>query len=184
LNARLVLSVKRQSLSLASIVEQLVGHAGLAGDTHASLELAAGLADRDVARPRHYNLLGSVVVLCAFTLILSRLNLRLLISGVKIFDDVSVKLLDLLLQWGQTLDPIENSEIKLNGRHATQLRWRLNYKRPNTRIWLSTTYLLEFIRAEKGSEEIFSSIGRFTEGIGTLEMPLSYKRFLSSLRFR
>jgi hypothetical protein len=36
-----------------------------------------------------------------------------------------------------------------------------------------TTYLLEFMRAEKGFEEIFSSIGRLTEGMGTLEIPLS-----------
>ena len=35
------------------------------------------------------------------------------------------------------------------------------------------TYLLEFMRAEKGFEEIFSSIGRLTEGMGTLEIPLS-----------
>jgi hypothetical protein len=36
-----------------------------------------------------------------------------------------------------------------------------------------STYLLEFMRALKGCDEIFSSIGRLTEGIGTLEMPLS-----------
>ena len=35
------------------------------------------------------------------------------------------------------------------------------------------TYLLEFILAENGFDEMFSSIGRFTDGIGTLEMPLS-----------
>lgn len=35
------------------------------------------------------------------------------------------------------------------------------------------TYLLEFMRAEKGFEEIFSSMGLLTEGMGTLEMPLS-----------
>jgi len=33
--------------------------------------------------------------------------------------------------------------------------------------------LLEFILAENGFEEIFSSIGRFTDGIGILLMPLS-----------
>ena len=37
----------------------------------------------------------------------------------------------------------------------------------------SGTYLLEFMRAEKGMLEIFSSIGRLTEGMGTLLMPLS-----------
>lgn len=35
------------------------------------------------------------------------------------------------------------------------------------------TYLLEFILAEKGFEEMFSSMGRLTDGIGMLEMPLS-----------
>ena len=43
------------------------------------------------------------------------------------------------------------------------------------------TYLLEFILAEKGFVEMFSSIGRFTEGIGLFEMPLSYRRALSAL---
>lgn len=37
----------------------------------------------------------------------------------------------------------------------------------------NVTYLLEFMRAEKGFDEIFSSIGRLTEGMGTFEMPLS-----------
>ena len=44
-----------------------------------------------------------------------------------------------------------------------------------------TTYLLEFIFAEKGLVEIFSSIGLFTEGIGLLEMPESYRRALRAL---
>lgn len=44
------------------------------------------------------------------------------------------------------------------------------------------TYLLEFILAEKGCDEIFSSMGRFTEGIGTFEMPLSYNLFFRSWR--
>jgi len=43
------------------------------------------------------------------------------------------------------------------------------------------TYLLEFILAEKGFEEIFSSIGRLTEGIGIFEMPLSYRRLWRTL---
>lgn len=38
---------------------------------------------------------------------------------------------------------------------------------------LEMTYLLEFILAEKGFVEMFSSMGLFTEGIGLLEMPLS-----------
>jgi hypothetical protein len=42
----------------------------------------------------------------------------------------------------------------------------------------------EFILAEKGLLEIFSSIGLRTEGIGTLLMPLSKRRLLrSSLAF-
>lgn len=35
------------------------------------------------------------------------------------------------------------------------------------------TYLLEFMRAEKGFDEILSSMGLFTDGIGMLLMPLS-----------
>ena len=38
---------------------------------------------------------------------------------------------------------------------------------------IHNTYLLEFILAEKGFDEMFSSIGLFTDGIGTFEMPLS-----------
>ena len=33
------------------------------------------------------------------------------------------------------------------------------------------------MRAENGFDEIFSSIGRLTEGIGMLLIPLSYRRF-------
>ncbi len=43
------------------------------------------------------------------------------------------------------------------------------------------TYLLEFILAEKGLVEMFSSMGRFTEGIGLFEMPLSYRRAFNAL---
>ena len=43
--------------------------------------------------------------------------------------------------------------------------------------------MLEFILAEKGFVEMFSSIGRFTDGIGLLEMPLSYRRDLRALFF-
>jgi hypothetical protein len=35
------------------------------------------------------------------------------------------------------------------------------------------TYLFGFILAEYGLEEMFSSIGLLTEGMGTFEMPLS-----------
>lgn len=38
---------------------------------------------------------------------------------------------------------------------------------------MSLSYLLEFILAENGLDEIFSSIGLLTEGMGILEMPLS-----------
>jgi len=43
--------------------------------------------------------------------------------------------------------------------------------------------LLEFILAEKGLVEMFSSMGRFTLGIGLLEMPLSYRRAFRALLF-
>ena len=38
-----------------------------------------------------------------------------------------------------------------------------------------------FIYAEKGLVEMFSSMGRFTDGMGLFEMPLSYRRALSAL---
>ena len=38
---------------------------------------------------------------------------------------------------------------------------------------LKNSYLDEFILAEKGFEEMFSSMGRLTVGMGTFEMPLS-----------
>lgn len=48
---------------------------------------------------------------------------------------------------------------------------------------LLATYLLEFILAEKGFVEMFSSMGLFTEGIGLFEMPESYRRALRALLF-
>ena len=45
------------------------------------------------------------------------------------------------------------------------------------RLWI----LLGFIFAEYGVDEIWSSMGLFTDGIGTLEIPLSYSLFFSSL---
>ena len=45
----------------------------------------------------------------------------------------------------------------------------------------SNTYLLVFILAWYGLAEMFYSISRLTDGIGTLEMPLSYRRFLRAL---
>jgi hypothetical protein len=45
------------------------------------------------------------------------------------------------------------------------------------------SYLLEFILAEKGLEDMLSSIGRLTDGIGMLEMPLSYSLLFKSFFF-
>ena len=45
------------------------------------------------------------------------------------------------------------------------------------------SYLLEFILAEKGLADMFSSIGRLTDGIGMFEMPLSYRRLFKSFFF-
>ena len=45
------------------------------------------------------------------------------------------------------------------------------------------SYLLEFILAEKGREDMLSSIGRLTDGIGMLEMPLSYSLLFKSFFF-
>ena len=59
---------------------------------------------------------------------------------------------------------------------------------PATVTWCLTvrdkfnrTYLLEFILAEKGLVEMFSSMGRFTDGMGLFEMPLSYRRAFNAL---
>ena len=41
--------------------------------------------------------------------------------------------------------------------------------------------MLEFILAENGLVEMFSSMGLFTEGIGLLEIPLSYRRAFRAL---
>jgi len=43
--------------------------------------------------------------------------------------------------------------------------------------------LFEFILAEKGLEEIFSSIGRLTEGMGMFDIPLSYSLLFKSIFF-
>jgi hypothetical protein len=48
---------------------------------------------------------------------------------------------------------------------------------------LIKTYLLGFILAEYGLDEMFSSIGLLTEGIGMFEIPLSYSLFLRSFLF-
>jgi len=45
------------------------------------------------------------------------------------------------------------------------------------------SYLLEFILAEKGLEDMLSSIGRLTDGIGMFEMPLSYSLLFKSFFF-
>lgn len=45
------------------------------------------------------------------------------------------------------------------------------------------SYLLEFILAEKGLEDMLSSIGRLTDGMGMLEMPLSYSLLFKSFFF-
>jgi|LauGreSuBDMM15SN_2_FD.fasta_scaffold3152244_1 hypothetical protein len=45
------------------------------------------------------------------------------------------------------------------------------------------SYLLEFILAEKGREDMLSSIGRLTDGMGMFEMPLSYSLLFKSFFF-
>jgi hypothetical protein len=45
------------------------------------------------------------------------------------------------------------------------------------------SYLLEFILAEKGLEDMLSSIGRLTDGMGMFEMPLSYSLLFKSFFF-
>ena len=45
------------------------------------------------------------------------------------------------------------------------------------------SYLLEFILAENGLEDMLSSIGRLTDGMGIFEMPLSYSLLFKSFFF-
>ena len=72
---------------------------------------------------------------------------RFLVALIHVLDQLRVYLLDVLFPRGQGLDP---------------------------KVGKKRGYLLEFMRAEKGLADMFSSIGRLTEGIGMFEMPLSY----------
>lgn len=117
LDARLVVRIQRQRLllGLALVVEELVGHAGLAGDAHGALELAAGLGWLDEGGRGHDNLLGTVVLLRALTLVLGLLDLGFFIGGVQVLNDVRVELLDLLLERRKALD--SDTECDYNLRH-------------------------------------------------------------------
>ena len=80
---------------------------------------------------------------------------RLLVTLVHGPDQVGVQVLNLLLNGRLTLNPI----IFINVYIFTN-----KYVK---------SYLLEFILAENGREDMLSSIGRLTDGMGMLEMPLS-----------
>ena len=83
---------------------------------------------------------------------------RFLVAFVHGPDQVGVQVLNLLLNGRLTLDPV----IMLS------------------MLIFKVSYLFEFILAEKGLADMFSSIGRLTDGIGMLEMPLSYSRLFKS----
>lgn len=89
----------------AHVVEELVGHARLAGDSHGALKLATGLGWLDEGGRRNNDLLGAVVLLSALALVLGLLNLGLFVSGVQVLNDVGVELLDLFLERGKALNP-------------------------------------------------------------------------------
>ena len=85
----------------------------------------------------------------AFTEVPSLHNGRLLVTLVHILNKLRVYLLYVFFPWRQRLNPKVKS------------------------LWIGS-YLFEFILAEKGLADMFSSIGRLTDGIGMFEIPLSY----------
>jgi hypothetical protein len=100
------------------------------------------------------HLLLAVKVGCAFSEVTGLNNCSLLIALVHCLDQVCIQILDLFLQGRLALDPTNLAGV--------------------------STYLFEFILAEKGLAEIFSSMGLLTEGMGMLEIPLSYSRLFRS----
>jgi hypothetical protein len=62
------------------------------------LELAASLGGLDEGGIGHNDVLGSVVVLGAFTLVFGGLDFGFLVSRVQILNDIGVELLDFLFK--------------------------------------------------------------------------------------
>ena len=143
----LVLRVQGLHLGALAGVEQLASHARLHADAEGALEFAASVAHGDVVGDGNDDLLAAVVVGGALALVFGLLDGGLFVALVEVADDVGVQLLNALLERGETLD---SARVSLNG-----------------------AYLLEFMRALKGCELILSSMGRLTEGMGTLLMPES-----------
>ena len=123
------------------------------------MKLAASRAWLDVGWLRDDDVLAGVVVRSAFTFVLGLLDGCLLVALIQVGYDIGVQVLNFLFQRRECLN---------------------SRKIPTVTENLNSTYFDEFILAENGFEEMFSSIGRLTEGMGTLEMPLSYSLRLSS----
>ena len=82
--------------------------------TETTLEFAPCSARVNILGCGDHNLLLLVVVSGTFTLILGFLHGCFLVAFVQVEDDVSVEVLDLLLQVGDTLNPAQRRLSKVN----------------------------------------------------------------------
>ena len=79
-----------------------------------TLEFAPCSTRVDILGCGDHNLLLLVVVSGSFTLVLGFLDGCFLVAFVQVEDDVSVEVLDLLLQVGDTLNPAQRRLSKVN----------------------------------------------------------------------
>ena len=75
------------------------------------MELASSSARVDILRGWDNNLLLLVVVCGAFTLVLGFLHGSFFVAFVQVQDDVSVQVLDLLLQVGDALNSVKKMKV-------------------------------------------------------------------------
>ena len=129
-------------------------------DTEGALQFASSHTHVNSLGNIDYDMLGAVEVCGAVTFVLCLLDSSFFIAFIEFLDDVCIQLLDSLLERRQRLDSTNRALVTI-GSFKFSCNLNLN------------TYLEEFMRAEKGWLEILSSMGRLTEGMGTLEIPLS-----------
>ena len=99
----------RQLVALTRI-KKLPGHARLADrDAHPALKLAAGDARWNFGVSRNDNLLLPIILRLTFTKVLGLLGCSILIALIQVFDDSCVQVLDLLFQWRQALNSINEN---------------------------------------------------------------------------
>lgn len=106
-NFFLIFVVERLQLVALACVKKLPCHAWLSnGNAHSALKLATGNAGRHFGVSRDNNLLFPVVFCLTFTEVLSLLGRSVLVAMIEVLDDSSVQVLDLLLQWRQALNSV------------------------------------------------------------------------------